>query len=154
MLLPTLSSATQRILTPQQLLRLLLAEDNIINQKLMRRLLEKAGHAVTLARTGRAALDALAQSTFDMVLMDVQMPEMDGFEATAAIRAGEQGTGAHTPLIAITAHAMRGDRERCLAAGFDGYVSKPVQFKELFDTIDRFTPSDLGKRRWSIPGCR
>ena len=137
---------------PQQPLRLLLAEDNIINQKLMRRLLEKAGHAVTLARTGRAALDALAQSTFDMVLMDVQMPEMDGLEATAAIRAGEQGTGAHIPLIAITAHAMRGDRDRCLAAGFDGYVSKPVQFKELFDTIDRLTPSDLGKRRTSIPG--
>jgi len=85
--------------------------------------------------------------------MDVQMPEMDGFEATAAIRAGEQGTGAHIPLIAITAHAMRGDRERCLSAGFDGYVSKPVQFKELFDTIDRLTPADLGaKRRAPIPG--
>jgi CheY-like chemotaxis protein len=88
-----------------------------------------------------------------MVLMDVQMPEMDGFEATAAIRAGEQGTGAHIPLIAITAHAMRGDRERCLSAGFDGYVSKPVQFKELFDTIDRLTPPELGaKRRTPIPG--
>ncbi len=94
-----------------------------------------------------------AQSAFDMVLMDVQMPEMDGFEATAAIRASEQSTGAHIPLIAITAHAMRGDRERCLTAGFDGYVSKPVQFKELFDTIDRLTPADLGaKRRTPIPG--
>jgi two-component system sensor histidine kinase/response regulator len=126
---------------PVQPLRLLLAEDNAINQKLMRRLLEKAGHAVTLVRTGRAALDALAHRRFDMVLMDVQMPEMDGFEATAAIRAREKVAGGHLPLIAITAHAMRGDRERCLKAGFDGYVSKPIQFKELFDTIDQLAPA-------------
>ena len=150
---PALANDDARTPAPMQPLRLLLAEDNIINQRLMRRLLEKAGHEVTLARTGRAALDALGQSSFDMVLMDVQMPEMDGFEATAAIRANEQSTGAHIPLIAITAHAMRGDRERCLSAGFDGYVSKPVQFKELFDTIDRLTPADLGtKRRTPIPG--
>jgi CheY-like chemotaxis protein len=150
---PASADDEARTPAPMQPLRLLLAEDNIINQKLMRRLLEKAGHEVTLARNGRAALEALGQSTFDMVLMDVQMPEMDGFEATAAIRAGEQNTGAHIPLIAITAHAMRGDRERCLSAGFDGYVSKPVQFKELFDTIDRLTPPELGaKRRAPIPG--
>ena len=140
---------------PLQRLRLLLAEDNLINQKLMRRLLEKSGHEVTLVRTGRAALDALAQAPFDMVLMDVQMPEMDGFEATAAIRAREQETGAHIPLIATTAHAMRGYRERCLAAGFDGYVSKPIQFKELFDTIDRLAPVETGvKRRTPLPGGR
>jgi two-component system sensor histidine kinase/response regulator len=139
---------------PLQPLRLLLAEDNLINQKLMRRLLEKAGHEVTLVRTGRAALDALGQSAYDMVLMDVQMPEMDGFEATAAIREREQESGGHIPLIAITAHAMRGDRERCLQAGFDGYVSKPVQFKELFDTIDRLAPAELGakQRRPPMPG--
>jgi signal transduction histidine kinase/CheY-like chemotaxis protein len=136
----------------QQPLRLLLAEDNVINQKLMRRLLEKSGHEVTLVRTGRAALEALAQAPFDMVLMDVQMPEMDGFEATAAIRAREQETGAHIPLIATTAHAMRGDRERCLEAGFDGYVSKPIQFKELFDTIDRLALAKTGaKRRTPLP---
>jgi two-component system sensor histidine kinase/response regulator len=138
---------------PLQPLRLLLAEDNIINQKLMRRLLEKSGHEVTLVRTGRAALEALAQSSYDMVLMDVQMPEMDGFEATAAIREHEEEVGGHIPLIAITAHAMRGDRERCLQAGFDGYVSKPVQFKELFDTIDRLAPVEAGaKRRTPLPG--
>jgi signal transduction histidine kinase/DNA-binding response OmpR family regulator/HPt (histidine-containing phosphotransfer) domain-containing protein len=121
-------------------LRLLLAEDNVINQKLMLRLLEKAGHAATVVRSGRAALDALAKDRFDMVLMDVQMPEMDGFEATAAIRANERTTGEHIPLVAITAHAMRGDRERCLQAGFDGYVSKPIHFEDLFDTIDELAP--------------
>jgi two-component system, sensor histidine kinase and response regulator len=125
-------------------LRLLLAEDNLINQTLMLRLLEKEGHSVTLVRTGRAALDALGQASFDMVLMDVQMPEMDGFEATAAIRTRERVTGAHIPLVAITAHAMRGDRERCLQAGFDGYVSKPIQFDELFDTIDQLAPPTSG----------
>jgi CheY-like chemotaxis protein len=122
-------------------LRLLLAEDNVINQKLMLRLLEKAGHNATVVRSGRAALEALAKEPFDMVLMDVQMPEMDGFEATAAIRAGERTTGEHIPLVAITAHAMRGDRERCLQAGFDGYVSKPIHFEDLFDTIDELAPS-------------
>lgn len=119
-------------------LKVLLAEDNVINQRLMVRLLENAGHQVTLARTGVAALDAIATTKppFDIVLMDVQMPEMDGFEATAAIRAREQATGGHLPLVALTAHAMRGDRERCLEAGFDGYVSKPIHFQDLFDTID------------------
>ena len=150
---PTSLDAGALTPAPLQPLRLLLAEDNLINQKLMRRLLEKAGHEVTLVRNGRAALEALAQSSFDMVLMDVQMPEMDGFEATAAIREREQESGGHIPLLAITAHAMRGDRERCLQAGFDGYVSKPVQFKELFDTIDRLAPSELGaKRRTPLPG--
>jgi CheY-like chemotaxis protein len=131
-------------------LRLLLAEDNVINQKLMLRLLEKAGHAATVVRSGRAALDALAKDRFDMVLMDVQMPEMDGFEATAAIRANERTTGEHIPLVAITAHAMRGDRERCLQAGFDGYVSKPIHFEDLFDTIDELAPR--GAARAEIAG--
>jgi CheY-like chemotaxis protein len=126
-------------------LRLLLAEDNVINQKLMLRLLEKVGHAATVVRTGRAALEALAKDHYDMVLMDVQMPEMDGFEATAAIRAGERTTGGHIPLVAITAHAMRGDRERCLQAGFDGYVSKPIHFEDLFDTLDELAPSAAGQ---------
>jgi signal transduction histidine kinase/DNA-binding response OmpR family regulator len=124
-------------------LRVLLAEDNVINQRLMVRLLEKSGHDVTLVRTGVAALDAIAQASapFDIVLMDVQMPEMDGFEATSAIRARERATGGHLPLVALTAHAMRGDRERCLQAGFDGYVSKPIRFQNLFDTIDQLVPA-------------
>jgi len=91
-------------------------------------------------RTGREALEALAKQPFDMVLMDVQMPDMDGFETTAAIRAGERISGKHLPLLALTAHAMRGDRERCLEAGFDGYVSKPIRFQDLFDAIDELAP--------------
>jgi two-component system sensor histidine kinase/response regulator len=122
-------------------LRFLLAEDNVINQRLMLRLLDKVGHAVTVVRNGRAALDALATGGYDMALMDIQMPEMDGFEVAAVIRERERETGKHIPLVALTAHAMRGDRERCLQAGFDGYVSKPIRFQDLFDTIDRLAPT-------------
>jgi signal transduction histidine kinase/DNA-binding response OmpR family regulator/HPt (histidine-containing phosphotransfer) domain-containing protein len=121
-------------------LRFLVAEDNVVNQRLMVRLLDKVGHAVTIVRTGRAALDALAAGGYDMALMDIQMPEMDGFEVAAALRERERGTRKHLPLVALTAHAMRGDRERCLQAGFDGYVSKPIRFQDLFDTIDRLAP--------------
>jgi CheY-like chemotaxis protein len=91
---------------------------------------------VTVAGTGRAALGALAQQSFDLVLMDVQMPEMDGLEATAAIRAQEQTTHTHLPILAMTAHAMKGDRERCVAAGMDGYVTKPLQVTELFTAVE------------------
>ena len=122
-------------------LRFLLAEDNVINQRLMLRLLDKVGHAVTVVRNGRAALDAIASGSYDMVLMDIQMPEMDGFEVATVIRERERATGKHLPLVALTAHAMRGDRERCLQAGFDGYVSKPIRFQELFDTIDALAPA-------------
>jgi len=114
----------------------LLAEDNAVNQKLAVRLLEKQGHRVMVAANGRQALAALNQEKFDVVLMDVQMPEMDGFEATAAIRQREQSTGQHLPIIAMTAHAMQGDRERCLAAGMDGYISKPIQARQLFEVLD------------------
>ncbi|MGD0920158.1 MAG: PAS domain S-box protein [Terriglobia bacterium] len=125
-------------------LRVLVAEDNVVNQALVVRLLEKQGHTVVVARNGKEALAILENSAgraFDCVLMDVQMPEMDGFEATAAIRQKEEASGIHLPIIAMTAHAMKGDRERCLAAGMDGYVSKPIEPKELFEALEGFEPS-------------
>jgi signal transduction histidine kinase/ActR/RegA family two-component response regulator len=118
-------------------LRVLIAEDNVVNQRLTTRLLEKQGHRVTVVDNGLAALAMLAQQSFDLVLMDVQMPEMDGLETTAAIRAQEQGTGKHLPIIALTSHAMQGDQERCFAAGVDAYVSKPMKVDELYAAIDR-----------------
>ena len=124
--------------TPRSL-RVLLAEDNIVNQKLASRLIEKRGHRVAVAGNGRAAVEILEREAFDLVLMDIQMPVMDGFEATAIIRKQEEGTGRHVPIIAMTAHAMKGDRERCLAAGMDGYISKPVQGGELFAEIEAHT---------------
>jgi CheY-like chemotaxis protein len=105
-----------------------MAEDNRINQRVGQKMLEKQGHTVVLAANGREALEA---SPFDLVLMDVQMPEMDGLEATSLLRRREQGTGRRVPVIALTASAMKGDRERCLEAGMDGYVSKPLQPHEL-----------------------
>jgi PAS domain S-box-containing protein len=119
--------------------RVLLAEDNAVNQKLAVRLLEKQGHRVTVASDGRQALNAVEREEFDIVLMDIQMPEMDGLEATAAIRARERTTGRHVPIIALTAHAMRGDRERCLSAGMDGYLSKPIGTRELLELIETTT---------------
>jgi PAS domain S-box-containing protein len=117
-------------------LRILLAEDSLVNQKVALRFLAKRGHQVTVAGNGREALAKFNPDAFDIVLMDVQMPEMDGFEATAAIRAQEAAEGRHVPVIAMTAHAMKGDRERCLAAGMDDYVSKPVRPHELFAAIE------------------
>ena len=117
-------------------LRVLLAEDSLVNQKLAVGLLKRRGHSVVVASNGKEALAALELEKFDLVIMDVQMPEMDGLEATAAIRAKEKQTGAHLPIIAMTAHAMKGDRERCLEAGMDKYVSKPIRAKQLFDVIE------------------
>jgi CheY-like chemotaxis protein len=108
-----------------------------VNQTLTVRLLEKQGHAVQVVGDGQAALQALSQYPFDLVLMDVQMPVMDGLEATAAIRQEEKCSGGHIPIIAMTAHAMQGDRERFLAAGTDGYVAKPMKAAELSAAIDR-----------------
>ena len=112
-------------------LRVLVAEDNAVNQNLVRSVLKKDGHAVQLAGNGREVLAALEGSQFDLILMDVQMPGMDGFEATAAIRKAEQLTGSHVPIVAITAHAMQGDRERCLEAGMDEYLTKPIDLAKL-----------------------
>jgi PAS domain S-box-containing protein len=117
-------------------LSVLLAEDNAVNQLLAMRLLEKRGHRVTPAVNGLEALEILARQSFDMVLMDVQMPEMGGFEAAAAIRAREAGSGRHQPIVAMTAHALDGDRERCLKGGFDGYIAKPISERELFAVIE------------------
>jgi CheY-like chemotaxis protein len=124
-----------------RLLRLLLAEDNPVNQRLALSLLEKRGHQVVVAGNGREALAASGGQPFDAILMDVQMPEMDGFEATAAIRARESPDGIRTPIIAMTAHALKGDRERCLAAGMDEYVSKPLRPQVLFEILDRLGAS-------------
>jgi PAS domain S-box-containing protein len=119
--------------------RILLAEDNEVNQKLAVRILHRRGHTVVVANNGVEALEALDRQTFDVVLMDVQMPAMSGFEATAAIRQIEKLSGRHVPIIAMTAHAMAGDRERCLEAGMDDYVSKPINPRVLFEVLDRVT---------------
>ncbi len=117
--------------------QILLAEDNEINQQLALSILGKRGHQVEVVENGKEVLAALERKEFDVILMDVQMPEMDGLAATAAIRAQEQSTGRHMPIIALTAHAMKGDKERCLAAGMDAYVSKPLRPKELIETLGR-----------------
>ncbi len=122
---------------PHRTFRILVAEDNPTNQKLVILLLEGRGHRVTTVSDGRQAVAKATGSAFDVILMDVQMPEMGGFEATAAIRRHERVSGRHTPIVAMTAHAMAGDRERCLAAGMDAYVSKPLRAEELLGTIDR-----------------
>jgi CheY-like chemotaxis protein len=128
----------------EESLNILLAEANAINQKLAIRILEKRGHSVTMVADGKEALEALSENEFDAILMDVQMPEMDGLEATRAIRETERDSGKHIPIIAMTAHVMKGDRERCLEAGMDGYVSKPIKIKELFAAIEELV--DKGNR--------
>jgi two-component system sensor histidine kinase/response regulator len=128
--------------TPQVTgVRVLLAEDNPVNQRVAARLLTKRGHRVTVANNGREALDALERAVFDIVLMDVQMPGMGGFEATAAIRERERRDGGRVRIVAMTAHALKGDRERCLAAGMDGYLAKPVDRLELFAAVEAGGPS-------------
>jgi PAS domain S-box-containing protein len=125
---------------PQTVLSVLVAEDNTVNQLLVTRLLEKRGHRVLMTINGRMALEALAKDRFDLVLMDVQMPEMDGIQATVALRENEKekGDGFHQPVIALTAHAMKGDQERCLAAGMDGYLTKPIASQDLDAILDMY----------------
>ena len=131
--------------------RILLAEDGVINQQVAVRLLEERGHSVVVVNNGRAAVEQVAAQSFDVVLMDVQMPDMDGLEATAAIRQAETSTGGHIPIVAMTAHAMKGDRDRFLAAGMDGYVAKPVRPHELYAAVEglhralrrEFAPADV-----------
>jgi CheY-like chemotaxis protein len=117
-------------------LRVLVAEDNAVNQQLARRILEKRGHTVLTAWSGREALAILNDHPVDVILMDLQMPEMDGFAATAAIREREKATGGHQVIIAATAHAMEGDKDKCLAAGMDGYIQKPIQLQALIHAVE------------------
>jgi signal transduction histidine kinase/DNA-binding response OmpR family regulator len=124
-------------------LRILLAEDNPVNQKVGVRLLEKQGHSVVLVSTGAEALESSAREPFDVILMDIQMPVMNGYDATRAIRARERNTGGHIPVIALTAHAMQGDREICLDAGMDDYLSKPIQTRDLYETLARWSDKQL-----------
>jgi PAS domain S-box-containing protein len=122
--------------------RILLAEDNVVNQRLAARILEKAGHSVLIVSNGKEAIAALQRETIDLVLMDVQMPEMDGFEAARAIRNDEAGKAKHIPIIAMTAHAMTGDRDRCLAAGMDGYIAKPIHAQDLLGLVKNTMAAD------------
>jgi two-component system sensor histidine kinase/response regulator len=122
---------------PVRRANVLVAEDNVVNQRVALGLLTRRGHTVTVANNGREALAALEGDTFDLVLMDVQMPEMGGLDATAAIRQREEGTGAHQRIVAMTAHVMTGDRERCFAAGMDGYLSKPIDPRMLFAVVEQ-----------------
>jgi PAS domain S-box-containing protein len=130
-----------------RLCHILLAEDNPVNQQLVTRMLVNRGHTVEVVNTGAEALLALEDQAFDLVLMDVQMPGMDGLEATTVIRAREQDTTRHIPIIAMTAHAMRGDREKCLAAGMDAYISKPMTATALYTAIDQLLGQESGRKR-------
>src|SRR5262252_1924109 len=130
-------TAAASIQPSERPLRVLLAEDNPVNQTLAIRILEKIGHKVQVVNNGKEAIGRAQGEEFDLILMDVQMPEMDGLEATTAIRAAEAGTGKHVPIVAMTAHAMKGDREKCLSAGMDGYLSKPIRIDELKQAVFR-----------------
>ncbi len=127
-------------------MRVLIAEDHPVNQLVVRRLLERRGHSVTVVSDGLAALSALETSAFDLVLMDIQMPMMDGLQTTRAIRLREATSGGRIPIIAVTAHGMRGDEDTLLEAGFDAYVAKPVSDERLFEAIRRFTSRDRSRR--------
>jgi CheY-like chemotaxis protein len=132
----SLAEPSSESISAQRPLRILVAEDGVANQKLIVGLLSRWGHSVTLAGDGREAIEAWKSNTFDLVLMDVQMPNLDGLQATRLIRDREQRKGGHIRIIAMTAHAMEGDRQRCLDAGMDGYLSKPVRMQELFDVLE------------------
>jgi signal transduction histidine kinase/CheY-like chemotaxis protein len=125
-------------------LKILLVEDNAVNQLLAVRILEKHGHAVTIATNGRKALEALKMESYDLILMDIQMPVMNGWEATRAIREYEKASGEHIPIVAMTAHVMKGDEERCIAAGMDGYLSKPIGIPQLLAVVDEIENRKTG----------
>jgi two-component system, sensor histidine kinase and response regulator len=131
----------------ERVMQVLLAEDNTINQRLATRLLEKRGHRVTVANNGQEAIAQLQGSSFDLVLMDIQMPVIDGLEATRMIRERETETGTHQPIVALTAHAVKGDQERCESAGMDGYLAKPIRPEELDAVLQKYMsilPGNVG----------
>ena len=138
---PAAAKSAPAVVAPARLISVLVAEDNVVNQRVALGLLTRRGHTVTVVGNGREALAALERGAYDLVLMDVQMPVMGGFEATAAIRAGELQTGGHVRIVAMTAHAMNGDRERCVAAGMDGYLSKPLDPRMLFAIAEGDAPA-------------
>ena len=140
---PVEETPRQALTAPMGALDILVAEDTLFNQKFIRRLLDRWGHRATIVENGQAAVSAISRNHFDIVLMDVQMPGMDGFEATEKIRELESATKKHVPIIAMTAHAMKGDRERCLAAGMDDYVPKPISSDTLFNAINALVPRPL-----------
>ncbi|MBT8370188.1 MAG: response regulator, partial [Deltaproteobacteria bacterium] len=144
----TANTQKKAVRIPARSLKILVAEDTAFNQKFIQRLLDRWNHQVKLVGNGREALEALKNKSFDIVLMDVQMPHMNGLEATQAIRVEEQQSKNHVPIIAMTAHAIKGDRERCLEAGMDEYVSKPIDSDKLFDAIEKLTgdPGKPGKK--------
>lgn len=133
-------------IAPTRPLQVLVAEDSPVSQTLMVRLLEKEGHLVEVVDNGREAVEAVRRDGFDAVFMDVQMPEVDGLEATRKIRQLEQGTGERLPIIALTAHAMKGDRERCILSGMDGYISKPARREALAHALATFVESPEARR--------
>ncbi|HEV1286943.1 MAG TPA: ATP-binding protein [Bryobacteraceae bacterium] len=138
---PVKPTAANAPAAPAPPLRILVAEDNKVNQTVVSRILERAGHTVAIAANGQEAAEMRLSCAFDLILMDIQMPVLDGFEATARIRACDLTSGVHTPVIALTANAMSGDRERCLSAGMDGYISKPVSRDSLLQAIAQFAPN-------------
>jgi two-component system, sensor histidine kinase and response regulator len=133
------AAETEPIMQAGSGLRVLLAEDNVVNRSVAAAILEKRGHSLGHAANGREAVEAAGREAFDLILMDVQMPEMDGFEATRRIREADQKIGRRTPIVAMTAHAMAGDRERCLAAGMDDYLSKPLKTAQLFTLLEQIS---------------
>jgi len=135
---PAAVAGPEPVLRSPRPLRILLAEDNLVNQRLAVRVLEKWGHRVGVAGNGRRAVELWEREPFDLIVMDVQMPEMSGYQAVALIREREKATGGHIPIVAMTAHALEGDREKCLAAGMDHYVTKPIDQKRLFDAVEGF----------------
>jgi CheY-like chemotaxis protein len=134
-----LSKATQP-------LRILLAEDNEVNRQVAVEFLSMRGHTVEVAHDGAEALEAFYREQFDVILMDIQMPNMDGIQATAAIRQREEISGQHIPIVAMTGYAMTGDRQRCLDSGMDAYICKPIRSQELFDILERFSPANRNAR--------
>src|SRR5262249_45987970 len=127
-------------------IRVLVAEDNALNQQVVRHLLARQGHTVQIAKDGQETLEALEQGCFDLLLLDVHMPELDGFRVIETLRRNERDTNRHLPVVALTARSMKGDRERCLAAGMDDYLAKPIRGKELFAAIERVRRADQGGR--------